>query len=116
MLLPVFGNTGSLILWGGFLAVGLSAVAVEYARRAPTWLENRVLLKVAEISFGIFLWHYVFVRSDIPLWSAAIFTITAAVASWHLVERPIAAWEANRTAPSIAASDQLLSESPGDAA
>jgi len=116
MLLPVFGNTGSLILWGGFLAVGLSAVAVEYARRAPTWLENRVLLKVAEISFGIFLWHYVFVRSDIPLWSAAIFTITAAVASWHLVERPIAAWEANRTAPSIAASDHLLSESPGDAA
>ena len=116
MLLPVFGNTGSMILWGGFLAVGLSAVAVEYARHAPTWLENRVLGKVAEVSFGIFLWHYVFVRSDIPLWSAAIFTIAAALASWHLVERPIAAWEANRTNRSNATSDHLLSESPGDSA
>ncbi len=108
MFLPVFGNTGSMILWGGFLAVGLSAIALQYARTAPAWLENRVLLKVAEVSFGIFLWHYVFVRSDISLWSAGIFTIAAALASWHLVERPIAVWDANRMARSQAASDELL--------
>ncbi len=109
MLLPVFGNTGSMILWGGFLALGLSAVALEYAKTAPVWLENRILLAVAEVSFGVFLWHYVFVRSDIPLWSAAIFTVIATLASWHLVERPITTFDANRRARSNAAGDELRS-------
>lgn len=98
MLFPVFGNTGSMIFWGGFLALGLSAIALEYAKTSPAWLENRALLKIAEVSFGIFLWHYVFVRSDIPLWSAAIFTVLATLASWHLIEQPIAKWDAARRA------------------
>ena len=68
MLLPVFGDTSSYVFWGGFVAVALSALVLLYAStgaglaRAPP-----VLLRIAEVSFGIFLWHYVFVRSDIPL-------------------------------------------------
>ncbi len=96
MLLPVFGDTGSMIFWGGFVAVGLSALVLLYASTAPRWLENRVLLQVAEVSFGIFLWHYVFVRSDIPLWVAAIGTVAATAASWYLIERPLVRWDARR--------------------
>ena len=98
MLFPIFGNTGELIFWGGFIALALSAMAVQYATTNPAWLENTVLLRIAEVSFGIFLWHYVFVRSDIPLWSAAILTVIATMASYHLVERPILRWDAARRA------------------
>lgn len=94
MLLPVFGDTGRLILWGGFVALALSALAVQYASTGPAWLENRSLLRIAEVSFGLFLWHYVFVRSDIPLWTAAVGTVVATLASWWLVEQPVLRWDA----------------------
>jgi len=98
MLLPVFGDSGRLVLWGGFVAIALSALVLLYASTGPAWLENRVLLRVAEVSFGIYLWHYVFVRSDIPLWAAAVFTVGATAASWWLVERPLVRWDASRRA------------------
>ncbi len=94
MLLPVFGDAGRGVLWGGFVALTLSAMAVRYASTGPTWLEHRVLLRVAEVSFGLYLWHYVFVRSDIPLWTAVIATAVATGASWFLVERPVLHWDA----------------------
>ncbi len=100
MLLPVFGDSGRLIFWGGFVALALAAMAVQYARTSPGWLENRVLLRVAEVSFGLYLWHYVFVRSDIPLWTAAVLTVLATMASWFLVEQPILRWDAKRRARS----------------
>ncbi len=96
MLLPVFGDSGDLVLWGGFVALALSALALLYASTGPAWLENRILLRIAEVSFGIFLWHYVFVRSDIPLWVAAIATAAATAASWWLVERPLVRWDTER--------------------
>lgn len=89
MLLPVFGDESRAVLWGGFVALALSAMAVQYAATGPAWLENRVLLRVAEVSFGLYLWHYVFVRSDIPLWTALILTVVATMASWWLVEQPV---------------------------
>ena len=94
MLLPVFGDTGRLILWGGFAALALSAMAVQYASTGPAWLENTILLRIAEVSFGLFLWHYVFVRSDIPLWTAAVGTVVATLASYWLVEQPVLRWDA----------------------
>lgn len=89
MLLPVFGDTGDLVFWGGFVAMALGALAIQYASTGPAWLEHPVLLKIADVSFGIYLWHYVFVRSDIPLWSALVFTAVATVASWVIVEQPV---------------------------
>lgn len=64
-------------------------MAVKYASTGPAWLEHRVLVRVAEVSFGLYLWHYVFIRSDIPLWTALILTAVATGASWLLVERPV---------------------------
>lgn len=98
MLLPVFGDSGSLVLWGGFVALAFSAAVLQYAKTGPTWLAHPVLLRIAEVSFGLFLWHYVFVRSDIPLWVAAIGTVIATLASWHLVEQPVLRWDAARRA------------------
>ncbi|MEM9468015.1 MAG: acyltransferase [Actinomycetota bacterium] len=98
MLLPIFGDSGRLVFWGGFVAVALSALILLYASTGPAWLENRILLRIADVSFGIFLWHYVFVRSDIPLWVAAVGTVAATAASWWLVERPLVRWDARRRA------------------
>ena len=98
MLLPVFGDSGRLVLWGGFVALALSSLVLLYASTGPAWLENRLMLRIAEVSFGIYLWHYVFVRADIPLWAAFVFTAGTTAASWWLVERPLVRWDASRRA------------------
>ena len=54
------------------------------------------LLRIAEMSFGLYLWHYVFVRSDIPLAVAAVATVAATIGSWYLIEQPVARWDAGR--------------------
>ncbi len=96
MLVPAFGSTSTTVLWGGFAALGLSALTVQYALTDPVWLANRVLLRVAELSFGLYLWHYVFIRSDIALWLALVLTVAATAASWYLLERPVMHWAARR--------------------
>lgn len=89
VLVPAFGNTGTAVLWGGFAAMALGALMVQYALTGPPWLENRGLMRVAELSFGLYLWHYVFIRSDIALWLAAVLTLVATTASWYLLEQPV---------------------------
>ena len=97
MLLPVFGDQGRAVLWGGFVALALGAIAVQYAVTRPTWLESQVLVQLAKVSYGLYLWHYVFLRSDIPVWAALLLTIVATAASWYLVERPLVRWAAKLT-------------------
>ncbi|WP_423915671.1 acyltransferase family protein [Candidatus Poriferisodalis sp.] len=95
-LVPAFGNTGTTVLWGGFVALALSALTVQYALTGPVWLANRVLLRVAELSFGLYLWHYVFIRSDIALWLALVLTVATTAASWYFLEKPVLRWAARR--------------------
>ena len=78
------------------VALALSALTVQYALTGPVWLANRVLLRVAELSFGFYLWHYVFIRSDIALWLALVLTVAATAASWYLLEQPVLRWAARR--------------------
>lgn len=92
MLLPVFGEEGTGFLWGGFVAIGLAAVAIQYAVSRPAWLEASVMVWLGKISYGLYLWHYVFVRSDLPTGPALVFTVAAAAASWYLVEEPVRRW------------------------
>ena len=94
MFLPVFGDTGGAVLWGGFVALALGTLVVQHALTHPAWLEHPLLLRLADLSFGLYLWHYVFVRSDIPLWAALALTALATAASWYLVESPVLRWAA----------------------
>lgn len=90
MFLPVFGEEGSAFLWGGFVPIALGVVAIQHAVTNPAWLEGRVLVWLGKISYGLYLWHYVFVRTDsIPTWIALALTVVVAAASWYLVEEPI---------------------------
>ena len=89
MLLPVFGEGGAAFLWGGFVAIGLGVVAIQHATTHPAWLEARALVWVGKISYGLYLWHYVFIRGGFPLWAAIPLTVAVSAASWYLVEEPI---------------------------
>jgi len=127
VFLPVFGEEGPAFFWGGFIAIALSMAAIQFAATRPAWLEGRILVWVGTISYGLYLWHYVFVTSDIPTWVALGLTLVSAAASWYLVEAPIRRWRARfeRTAPETASGRSeaarlstvdagLLTESDGD--
>jgi peptidoglycan/LPS O-acetylase OafA/YrhL len=88
MLFPVFGEEGSAFLWGDFIALALSVMVVQYAVSQPAWLENRALLWVGEISYGLYLWHYVFVNTEMPVFVALPLSVAAAAASWYFIEKP----------------------------
>jgi peptidoglycan/LPS O-acetylase OafA/YrhL len=88
MLFPVFGEEGSAFLWGDFIAIALSVMAIQYAVSRPAWLENGILLWVGEISYGLYLWHYVFVNIEMAVWVAVPLSVAAAAASWYLIEKP----------------------------
>lgn len=92
MLLPVFGEEGAAFLWGGFIAIALGAVAIQYAMARPAWLEGRAIVWLGQISYGLYLWHYVFLRSDLPIWVAMVLTVVVAAVSWYLVEEPVRRW------------------------
>lgn len=92
IFLPVFGQDGFIFLWGVFLAIALAVVAVQHATSSPAWLEVRVVVWLGKISYGLYLWHYVFFRSDIHLALAVVLTVAAAAASWYLVEEPVRRW------------------------
>jgi len=92
MFLPVFGEEGPALLWGGFVSIALGVVAIQHAIARPAWLETRVLVWLGKISYGLYLWHYLFVRSGIPVWLAVPLSVAAAAASWYLVEEPVRRW------------------------
>jgi peptidoglycan/LPS O-acetylase OafA/YrhL len=92
MFLPVFGEEGFALLWGGFLAIALGVGAIQYATTRPSWLETPVLVWLGKISYGLYLWHYVFIRSDFSTPVALAFAVAAAAASWYLVEEPVRRW------------------------
>jgi peptidoglycan/LPS O-acetylase OafA/YrhL len=88
MFFPIFGAEGAAFLWGDFIAIGLAVMVLQYAVGRPESLETDRLLWVGEISFGLYLWHYVFLDMEIPTWVALPLSLVAAVASWYLIEKP----------------------------
>lgn len=93
-LVPAFGEEGWAFHWGVLIAIALAVVTVQYATTHPAWLENSLVLWLGEISFGLYLWHYAFLRLDIPIWAALSLSVVTAAASWYLVEKPILRWPA----------------------
>ena len=94
MLLPGFGEESPAFLWGYFVALALGVAAVQYAVTRPAWLETRVMVWLGEVSYGLYLWHYVFLEIGITVWLALPLTVVAAATSWYLVEKPLLRWPA----------------------
>jgi peptidoglycan/LPS O-acetylase OafA/YrhL len=76
------------------LAVGLGVVIIQYALTRPAWLETRPVVWLGQISYGVYLWHYVFLRIGIAAYIAIPVTIATAAASWYLLEKPVQRWRA----------------------
>jgi len=88
----VFGEEGAAFTWGGFIAIGLAVMAIQRAIARPWWLEVPLLVWLGKISYGLYLWHYVFVRTDLPAWVSLPLAVATAAASWYLVEGPFRRW------------------------
>ena len=89
MFLPVFGAEGAGSAWGGFVVITLGVIALQHAIARPRWLETPVLVWLGKISYGLYLWHYLFLRTDLPVWAALALAVATAAASWYLVETPV---------------------------
>lgn len=89
MLLPVFGQDGPGFLWGGFVAIALGVLAIQYAIDRPAVLELKPMVWVGKVSYGLYLWHYVFLRSGLAVWLAIPATVVTAALSWYLLEQPV---------------------------
>lgn len=94
------------------LAVGLALLALPQSTIAGRLLDNRVSRFIAELSFGIYIWHFLVIGLmarlwppafqtwneggwSIWLWSSAIAIVIStlvAVLSFYALERPIGRW------------------------
>lgn len=92
MFLSIFGEEGSGFLWGGFVAIGLGVLAVQYATSGPAWLATQPLVWVGQISYGLYLVHYVLLGIGMTPWAALPLTVVIATGSWYLMEKPLQRW------------------------
>lgn len=92
MFVPFFGEEGAAFFWGGFLAIGLGVLAVGHATADPKWLGASSMVWLGEISYGLYLWHYVFVTVGAPAIATIILSLILAVASYYYVEEPAQKW------------------------
>lgn len=92
VFLPVFGEEGAAFFWGGFLALALGVLAVQYAVDGPAWLATPVMGWVGEISYGLYLWHYVFLGVGVGMVPTIVLSVAFAAASYYWVEEPAQKW------------------------
>ena len=91
--LGVLGLIATSIVWiggGGLLimvplATIASALAVAGSPQALGW---RPLAFVGTISYGLYLWHFLFIWSGLPAIVVVAASFAAAIASYYVVERP----------------------------
>lgn len=94
--LPVRGHVWTYLLVGPVVAVATATLLLAWTpwrRVEQPWL--RPLVALGTVSYAAYLWNYpltLWLRPYTP-WAgllAAVLTVVAAAASWHLVERPLA--------------------------
>lgn len=102
----LFGVAGERELWmyrGGFTLIAMVSAFVVVGVNSSRWLSVvlswKPLVGLGQISYGVYLWHWpILVVFDAPRvgrdgWRLTVFrlalTMTAAMASWWFVERPI---------------------------
>jgi peptidoglycan/LPS O-acetylase OafA/YrhL len=94
------------------LAVGVALVALPSSALVGRLLDNRLARFVAEISFGIYIWHFLIIGLmarllppsfqtggeggwGIWIWSSAVaiaLSVVVATLSFHLLEQPMVRW------------------------
>lgn len=89
---PSFGDQGAAVLWGAFVALAFAVMAIQHSLTRPAWLEAPAMVWLGKISYGLYLWHYIFLQIDMPFWAALPLTLLTATASWYLLEKPIREW------------------------
>ncbi|HEX6947767.1 MAG TPA: acyltransferase [Acidimicrobiia bacterium] len=92
MLLPVFGEEGAGFFWGHFLAIALGLMAVQYAVGGAGWMGSPVMGWLGEISYGLYLWHYVFVGVGVGVVPTLILSLAVAALSYYWIETPTQSW------------------------
>src|SRR5690606_4567574 len=100
MVLPVFGEQGAAFFWGGFAAIALGVLAVQYAVQGAGWMGAPVMGWIGEISYGLYLWHYVFLTVGVGAIPTLIISTALATASYYLIEKPAPRWAPGRLAGS----------------
>lgn len=92
MVLPVFGEQGAAFFWGGSAAIALGVLAVQYAVQGAGWMGAPVMGWIGEISYGLYLWHYVFLTVGVGAIPTLIISTALATASYYLIEKPAPRW------------------------
>jgi len=74
-----------------YTLVSLASATVLLSAFEAKWLENRVLVWFGMVSYGLYLWHLLLMRTDQPTWLSLSASVAAAWLSYRLVELPILA-------------------------
>ena len=109
--LPLAQQKGPFLYLGGFDLIDLACITIVLAILNASWNGNtffrfRPLIALGVVSYGFYLWHlpvFFAIRYYDGHWSYAVRVIVATVvtlaltlASWFLVERPLARWRQRR--------------------
>ncbi|MCA1737200.1 MAG: acyltransferase [Actinobacteria bacterium] len=88
LLIALMPSTAESIVLLSFLVVPLAAVAVLSAGRLRI-LENRVLVYLGTISYGLYLWHLPILYLGSPRILVLPLAVAIAALSWRLLEEPL---------------------------
>lgn len=87
----LFSMQTEMFLWAGFAVTAFAAIAVTHADKVR-WLEAGWLRWIGRISYGLYLWHYVILRSGVePVFGVALSVVLAGL-MWHKLEKPLGDW------------------------
>jgi peptidoglycan/LPS O-acetylase OafA/YrhL len=87
VLLPMLAvHKSEFFYWAGFLVI---AATVGVIAAPPKWLAWKPLAYVGLISYSLYLWHYMLLRSELPVLLALVVTFLVAALSWKVLEEPL---------------------------